>query len=258
MQEICYACDNLATSQEHCPPRCFFPKNERVNLITVPACSEHNNEKSDNDEWVRLIIAALSGEMKLLPVITRSILRKTRSGNPSKIQNHILDIINQVIPNNLIDNNNLSDYSQYRPYDMLPGKSIILRKHLELIARGIMYHENRVNFKNTVFMIQSDKIQPLGCDANTQNILDLISDANRKNLLLGSACEKGDNKNIFSYKINKLCLMNIVQLQFYQKVVINIIFYPYPNKFINTKIGEDFLAHLSNLINNTKNYNKQA
>ena len=32
----CYACNQLATSREHTPPRSFFPEDRRKNLITVP------------------------------------------------------------------------------------------------------------------------------------------------------------------------------------------------------------------------------
>lgn len=244
MKEICYACDDWATSREHCPPKCFFPKNQRKNLITVPACSKHNNRKSNDDEWVRLIIASMAGEEKLLPTIMDSLKRPTKTGNPSVIQNHALDMLNQIVPNHLKNTHDLPDDIQYGKYELSPEKADILRKHLELMARGIMYHENGVNCKNSLFNIQSDKLPPAMCRKETKYILDLISYADSNNLLLGNTDEKGDNKNIFSYKINILDLMSIIQLKFYQKVVINIVFYPYPNTFRNRIIAENFLMHL--------------
>lgn len=59
-------CPGLATSREHAPPRCLFPAakdtadgaNYRKNLITVPACDEHNSEMSCDDEY---LMFALSG-----------------------------------------------------------------------------------------------------------------------------------------------------------------------------------------------------
>ncbi|MFP5436790.1 MAG: hypothetical protein ACLGH8_03335 [Bacteroidia bacterium] len=52
----CYMCDNDSTSVEHTPPKSFFPANHRNNLLTVPACKEHNEDTSKDDEYVRNIM----------------------------------------------------------------------------------------------------------------------------------------------------------------------------------------------------------
>lgn len=62
MIKICYRCNNIATSVEHVPAKCFFPKEHRKNLITVPSCEQHNNETSKDDEYVRGIIVASKRE----------------------------------------------------------------------------------------------------------------------------------------------------------------------------------------------------
>ena len=54
----CYMCSDNETSREHTPPRGFFPTNHRVNLITVPSCSVHNEDTSKDDEYERNIITA--------------------------------------------------------------------------------------------------------------------------------------------------------------------------------------------------------
>jgi hypothetical protein len=53
-------CDALATSAEHVPPKCLFPKRERYrrHLITVPSCDAHNSGKSKSDELLRWILAS--------------------------------------------------------------------------------------------------------------------------------------------------------------------------------------------------------
>jgi len=64
VSKVCYMCDKPATSREHAPPKCFFPrakdvnsgKNYRRNLITVPSCDEHNISKSANDLDTALIL----------------------------------------------------------------------------------------------------------------------------------------------------------------------------------------------------------
>jgi hypothetical protein len=54
-----------ATGADHVPPRCFFPKRKdlppgvadvRRNLITVPACKEHNEHYSKDDEVASYVI----------------------------------------------------------------------------------------------------------------------------------------------------------------------------------------------------------
>lgn len=52
----CYACTKESTSREHVPPKCFFPKGHRKNLITVPSCKKHTQDNSEYVEYVRDII----------------------------------------------------------------------------------------------------------------------------------------------------------------------------------------------------------
>lgn len=50
----CYfkGCQATPVTVEHAPPKSFFPKDKRKNLITVPSCAEHNNAKSNDDIYV--------------------------------------------------------------------------------------------------------------------------------------------------------------------------------------------------------------
>lgn len=52
----CYACNRLASTAEHVPPKCFFPEELRTNLITVPSCAQHNNANSVDVEYVRNVL----------------------------------------------------------------------------------------------------------------------------------------------------------------------------------------------------------
>lgn len=54
-KEQCYFCGKNSTSVEHIPPKSFFPKENRIELITVPSCEEHNQKKSTDDEYIRMI-----------------------------------------------------------------------------------------------------------------------------------------------------------------------------------------------------------
>lgn len=61
--KVCYFCGQPKTSREHVPPQSFFPDEEalRKNLITVPSCTEHNQDTSDDDEYIRNIILMFIG-----------------------------------------------------------------------------------------------------------------------------------------------------------------------------------------------------
>lgn len=67
----CYACQELATTWEHAPPKGLFPRlsdmpsdylgpDPRTNLITVPSCAVHNNSKSQSDAYASKAIATLA------------------------------------------------------------------------------------------------------------------------------------------------------------------------------------------------------
>jgi hypothetical protein len=50
----CYfqGCSEPKTSMEHIPPKSFFPKDQRDQLLTVPSCDLHNGAKSRDDLYV--------------------------------------------------------------------------------------------------------------------------------------------------------------------------------------------------------------
>lgn len=60
----CYVnqCNNHADTVEHAPPQVFFPEYKDVGidyrdpLVTVPACRDHNNAYSKDDEYVAFIM----------------------------------------------------------------------------------------------------------------------------------------------------------------------------------------------------------
>lgn len=64
MNNICYHCGQIATSDEHCPPKTLFPKlkdspdgqDYRKNLLTVRSCDTHNTEKSKEDEYLLYVL----------------------------------------------------------------------------------------------------------------------------------------------------------------------------------------------------------
>ena len=63
--KTCYACPKQATTMDHVPPQFLFPEQEdlghkygnlRLNLITVPACKQHNTEQSGDDTYFTIFV----------------------------------------------------------------------------------------------------------------------------------------------------------------------------------------------------------
>lgn len=74
----CYKCSAPATTKEHVPPRCFFPKGSGLNLqlTTVPSCATHNNDKSSDDQYLlaHICMNASKGPSLARDIFERSIL----------------------------------------------------------------------------------------------------------------------------------------------------------------------------------------
>ena len=99
MSQTCYMCDAVATSVEHVPPKCLFPKQKdlpagvdlRKQLITVPACDEHNTHKSKNDEYLlyALVMSIPSNEVAKNQFLTKII--RAIEKNPALINQFLKD-----------------------------------------------------------------------------------------------------------------------------------------------------------------------
>ena len=83
----CYICGGKHESDDHCPPKCFFPKGYRSNLMTVPSCMVHNEQQSEDDEYTREVVLSFFEnnqiayslfDQKVKPVFERSEKAKKR------------------------------------------------------------------------------------------------------------------------------------------------------------------------------------
>ena len=66
-------CDADATSKEHVPPRCIFPRSSeyRKELLCVPSCDEHNGKKSKDDEYLRHILSSAPATNDLALLVSK-------------------------------------------------------------------------------------------------------------------------------------------------------------------------------------------
>ncbi|WP_432415202.1 hypothetical protein ACRHM7_17860 [Chromohalobacter israelensis] len=95
-KETCYMCSEEATSKEHVPPRCLFPKESelskgvsmRKNLIKVPSCHVHNSSKSKDDEYLMFIMScAFQGNEFKSSLFEKRVLRAFQK------KPHVLDTV---------------------------------------------------------------------------------------------------------------------------------------------------------------------
>lgn len=105
---ICYMCSKEGDTDEHVPPKCLFPEQKdlpqgmdlRKELITVPACEDHNSKKSKDDEY---ILYCLVVNLPANPIAENHFLSKIMRAidrNPSLInrivENHVPVLVNDT------------------------------------------------------------------------------------------------------------------------------------------------------------------
>lgn len=197
----CYFCGNAATTQEHVPPKGFFPKSERHNLICVSSCELHNNERSGEDEYFRMIVAGAAWEFLPIPLretIIRSVKRKP------------------LLAAKLIEQSKRSDSGAFHYDAELPRIQVVL----ESIGRGLLFHEFGSVFKAKPSILVADFLDL--SDTTPTHLRDGTYEQAQAmcRMLLAELPERGNSKHIFSYK----CTEDIVQFKFYGRLLATIAF----------------------------------
>jgi hypothetical protein len=133
----CYKCGADATSREHVPPLCIFPEQKdipidyRQKLITVPSCNEHNQKKSNEDEFFMMSITPCIGNNLIGLYQTR-----TKRAFEKKQPQFIERILKGVELISLDENSDEKHPVWFGAMDK--GR---MDKCVELIASGLYYHE---------------------------------------------------------------------------------------------------------------------
>jgi hypothetical protein len=98
----CYACDQPATTMEHAPPKSFFPKEHRANLITVPSCALHNNANSLDVEYSRNVITTMFGTNEIAQKQFSDKVERSFIHSPNLVYTTFADIRGVVFDKTLI------------------------------------------------------------------------------------------------------------------------------------------------------------
>lgn len=90
----CYLCGVPADTRDHIPPLGLFPEPRPNNLITVPACLACNRNRSLDDEYFRVVVAAGSRDSPRSTVLLHQRIIPRMRQKPALI----LDFLKSVRP----------------------------------------------------------------------------------------------------------------------------------------------------------------
>lgn len=194
--DICYRCNEIATSKEHVPPKCIFPskkdfpgQNFRKNLISVPSCDEHNLHKTTEDEFLMICLASSVhvnqiGFQHFKSKIVRALKRKHKG------------FLNEIIKKP----KSVDYYEKGASIPVLKGKANVkrLNKCFDSIIYGLYYNTFGKKFEGKI-KILNDFIIP-----NTKNYESLVklTSAAFKQDPKATGIE-GDNPAVFKFQFSK-------------------------------------------------------
>jgi len=195
--DTCYRCKANSVSREHIPPVCLFPKDEkyRINLITVPSCSEHNLKKSIDDEYFRVFLL--------------------QQENINDIGDRVLDIVFRQFdrkPKLALELYLASaKYHAISPPGKLIGEIDFLRitNILNLISYGLFYHINNNQFFGSISHVCPSTLS--GSVVQHQKEMEIYQftrqylSVNKENII-------GENKKIFAFSYNVIELNKFIMI----------------------------------------------
>lgn len=211
--EKCYMCDEDGITVEHVPPKCLFPEKKdsiggvdlKKQLITVPACHEHNTKKSNDDVYFQFVITAniltnIHAEQQVKTKIKRAIDRTSH-------------VYQHFIANNVIAKIDDLDREEFNTIAFKIDNDRLFSS-IDHIAYGIYYHEYGQTFTGTIDIafegLLNDDVPDL-IERTSRLIFNLES-------LLSGIEWKGENPEIFQYKIDQLGSSTYLLMKFYESL----------------------------------------
>lgn len=197
LPNICYECgillDQESLTKEHVPPKCLFPKNDKVSLITVPSCIEHNGGKSNDDEY-------------LLQIISLQILANEKGQNIATNKAVKSMFRNRKRTRSLASNATLVYVDEKRTGQLKPTFAFKFdedkfNNSISSVCKGLYYYEFHKVFNGSVKIYNEFQIS-LDDDSIKQN-----QEFEKNRILIkknfSNIERKGENQEIFYYQIMK-------------------------------------------------------
>ncbi len=216
----CYMCPREAVSSEHVPPLCLFPEPKdlplgvdlRKNLIKVPSCVVHNLQKSNDDEYLLLVlIAGINANATARQQVSTKLMRALQK-RPSKYR-----MFGRVYEISLFG----------KPTGMFFVNRARFDRSIEYVARGLYYHHfhepwlEPIQVYSPVFAVSS------GPNPREAARALLAIEALAANFLSAQPSH-GENPEVFTYKIALLGKKEgfVVRMLFYGGIPIIAVSHP--------------------------------
>ena len=215
----CYMCDALATTKEHIPPKALFPKQKdllgefslRKELITVPSCQEHNNNKSRDDEYLVFCLSTCFHGNDIKEQLFNTKIMRAIERRPDTYSN-VLDNYQRVM---LKHPDGKVEHTAAYSIDLKRFDSV-----LSHIARGLYYHHTQTKWEGPA-LVMSNELRDLS-SKNSEEINTLADDTiERVSAFLFDTEGYGQNPEVFSYKIHNSRPKGFVTLmKFYSAITV--------------------------------------
>lgn len=216
LPNICYECgillDRESLTKEHVPPKCFFPKDNKVSLITVPSCIKHNSGKSNDDEHLLQIIslqilANEKGQNIATSKAVKSILRN-RKRTKSLASNATLVYVDE------------ERTGQLKPTFVFKFDENKFNNSISSVCKGLYYYEFHKIFNGNIRIYNEFQISFDDDSINKNKEFDKNRIFIEKNF--SDVERKGENQEIFYYQIMKppkgLSFSLAIRLCFYEGI----------------------------------------
>jgi hypothetical protein len=220
MNDICYYCGQIATSDEHSPPKTLFPKlkdspdgrDYRKNLLTVRSCDTHNTEKSKEDEYLLyvLVMSLPSNEVaknQYLTKVKRAIDRRP------KLLERLLLKTEEVTVHDTVAN------EWHRTIAIQPEEHRLVSIFTS-IAKALYFREKCAVWPGQVSVLIEFMLSLSDLAQNQrQRILE-----EQLNQVLGDVPHKGENPDVFSYQFVEADGKTFARLHFYGNSRVSVVF----------------------------------
>lgn len=224
----CYSCSAPGLTDEHIPPRCFFPKakhlppgtNYRKELITVPSCEMHNSSKSKDDEYILYILtmnldSSHVGTNHFAKQVIRSIEQSPRLVNR---------MLSEASPALIKQKNDEEAWETVT----VPIQTERVDSFFKQLGRGLFLHHFGQKWLADILVYPEFLRYPYEPDPTVPNgaLQDLI---NAADLLFRKEPCYGDNPDVFKYQFHSgdSRFSYIARLHFYGSSRVILFYSPY-------------------------------
>jgi hypothetical protein len=218
-------CSKEATSKEHVPPRCLFPESRdiqsesdldfRKELITVPACTDHNSKKSKDDEYLLTLLAITLPANEIAKNHFLTKVRRSIKRNPRLIT----ALMENRCPVTVIN----SQTGEIQNTTATRIEDVRLNSVLEHIARALYFHHFKEPWQGSV-KTQCDFLLA-SLDLDDQNLNNQCAELAEGADHIFAKCEfYGANPDVFKYQVLENGIDKLMRLHFYEGCRVSVFF----------------------------------